>query len=177
MTDGVDESRPFEPVRIAVLTVSDTRTLDDDKSGDLLAARIEGEGHVLADRRIVKDDIAAIQEIVKAWIADPQVEAVISTGGTGVTGRDVTPEALKPLFDKEIEGFAIVFHMVSFQSVGVSTLQSRATAGVAGDTFLFALPGSRGGAADGWDKVIRFELDSRHRPCNLAELMPRLMER
>ena len=173
---GINEALEFVPVRIAVLTVSDTRTLDNDTSGGLLAQRIEAAGHVVADRAIVPDDRAAIGSRVQGWIDDPTVDAVITTGGTGLTGRDVTPEALKPLFDKEIEGFSVIFHQVSFQSVGLSTLQSRATAGVAQGTFIFALPGSNGAVKDGWDKVISFQLDSRHRPCNLVELMPRLME-
>jgi len=174
---GIDESLAFTPVRIAVLTVSDTRTDETDTSGALLAARIKEAGHEVADRRIVIDDPAEITDAVRRWIDDPDVDVVISNGGTGVTGRDVTPEAFKALYDKEIEGFAVVFHKVSYESVGVSTLQSRATAGVAGGTFLFALPGSNGAVKDGWDKIIRFELDSRHKPCNLVTLMPRLMER
>jgi len=173
---GVDEAFAFLPVRIAVLTVSDTRTRDNDTSGDLLAQRIEGAGHILAARRIVRDDVTAIQKTVTSWIDDPQIDAVISTGGTGLTGRDVTHEALTPLFDKEIEGFSVIFHQVSYQSVGLSTLQSRACAGVTRGTFIFALPGSNGAVKDGWDKVISHQLDSRHRPCNLVELMPRLME-
>jgi len=174
---GIDESLAFTPVRIAVLTVSDTRTEETDTSGALLAARITEAGHEVADRRIVIDDPAEITDAVRRWIDDPDVDVVISNGGTGVTGRDVTPEAFKALYDKEIEGFAVVFHQVSYESVGVSTLQSRATAGVAGGTFLFALPGSNGAVKDGWDKIIRFELDSRHKPCNLVTLMPRLLER
>ena len=170
------EARPFVPVRIAVLTVSDTRTEATDTSGDILAGRVEAAGHTLADRAIVEDGVESIQAKVKPWISDPQVDAVISTGGTGLTGRDVTPEALIPLFDKEIEGFAIVWHRVSYDSVGLSTLQSRACAGVANGTFIFALPGSNGACKDGWDKVIRWQLDSRHAPCNMVEIMPRLME-
>ena len=173
----IDEGRPFKPVRIAVLTVSDTRTLDQDTSGTILADRVEASGHELADRKLAPDDIGEIRSIVSAWIADPTVDAVISTGGTGLTGRDVTPEAIMPLFEKEIEGFAVVWHMVSYQSVGLSTLQSRACAGVAHGTFIFALPGSNGACRDGWDKVIRWQLDSRHMPCNMVELMPRLTER
>lgn len=174
---GVNESLEFKPVRIAVLTVTDSRTRENDTSGDILAQRIEAAGHILAARDLVADDREAISAAVSAWIKDPAVDAVISTGGTGLTGRDVTPEALKPLFDKEIEGFSVIFHQVSFESVGLSTLQSRAVAGVAGGTFIFALPGSNGAVKDGWDKVISHQLDSRHRPCNLVELMPRLMEK
>ena len=174
---GINEDLPFKPVRIAILTVSDTRTEKDDTSGDLLVDRLQKAGHQLADRKILRDDKAAIASVVREWIDEPNVDAVISTGGTGLTGRDVTPEAIKPLFEKEIEGFSVIFHQVSFQSVGLSTLQSRATAGVANGTFIFALPGSNGAVKDGWDKVISYQLDSRHKPCNLVELMPRLMEK
>ncbi len=174
---GINESLDFIPVRIAILTVTDTRDFETDTSGATLVDRLEKAGHILADRRIVKDDVAAIQETIGAWIADPQVDVVISTGGTGLTGRDVTPEAVTPLFDKVIEGFSVIFHKVSFETVGLSTLQSRATAGVAKGTFIFALPGSNGAVKDGWDKVIHYQLDSRHKPCNLVELMPRLMEK
>lgn len=173
---GINESLPFRPVRIAVLTASDTRTTENDTSGDILAARIGDAGHELAGREIVPDDLDAIQKTVNGWIDDAGVDVVISTGGTGLTGRDVTPDALKPLFEKEIEGFSVIFHQVSFESVGLSTLQSRACAGLARGTFIFALPGSNGAVKDGWDKVIRYQLDSRHKPCNLVELMPRLME-
>ena len=170
-------SRGFVPVRIAVLTVSDTRTLETDSSGAWLAGAIEGAGHVLAARAIVPDDAAKIRAAVQAWIDDPEIDAVISTGGTGLTGRDVTPEAVAPLFDKVIEGFAVVFHTVSFQSVGLSTIQSRACAGVANGTFIFCLPGSGGAVRDGWEKVISPQLDARTRPCNLVEIMTRLGER
>lgn len=173
---GINEELQFKPVRIAILTVSDSRTLATDTSGDVLVQRLTDAGHQLAARELVADDRGAIRAIVSAWIGDPSVDAVISTGGTGLTGRDVTPEAIKPLFDKEIEGFSVIFHQVSFESVGLSTLQSRAVAGVAQGTFIFALPGSNGAVKDGWDKVIRFQLDSRHKPCNLVELMPRLKE-
>lgn len=173
---GINESLEFKPVRIAVLIVSDTRTLETDTSGVVLAQRIEAAGHQVADRKIIKDDKADIRHIVSEWINDPDVDVVISSGGTGLTGRDVTPEAVTPLFDKIIEGFSVIFHQVSFQSVGLSTLQSRAIAGVANGTFIFCLPGSNGAVKDGWDKVISFQLDSRHKPCNLVELMPRLME-
>jgi molybdenum cofactor biosynthesis protein B len=174
---GIDESLAFQPVRIAVLTVSDTRTMENDGSGDLLAQRIEKAGHILAARDIVRDDREAIAARVSAWIDDPEIDVAITMGGTGLTGRDITPEAIKPLFDKEIEGFSVVFHQVSFQSVGVSTLQSRAVAGLAKGTVIFALPGSTGAVKDGWDKVISYELDARYRPCNLVEIMPRFMER
>ncbi|WOR16186.1 molybdenum cofactor biosynthesis protein B [Hyphomonas sp. FCG-A18] len=174
---GINESLDFTPVRIAVLVVSDTRTLETDTSGLTLAQRIEAAGHELVERRIVPDDQAAIRDTVYGWIADPDVDVVISTGGTGLTGRDVTPEAITPLFDKVIEGFSVIFHKVSYESVGLSTLQSRAVAGLANGTFVFCLPGSNGAVKDGWDKVISHQLDSRYRPCNLVELMPRLMER
>ena len=167
----------FVPVRIALLTVSDTRTLESDSSGNYLAGAIEGAGHLLAARAIVPDDIAKIRAAVQAWIDDPEIDVVISTGGSGLTGRDVTPEALVPLFDKVIEGFAVIFHNVSFESVGLSTIQSRACAGVAKGTFVFCLPGSGGAVRDGWEKVIAPQLDARTRPCNLVEIMPRLGER
>ena len=167
----------FLPVRIAVLTVSDTRTANTDSSGAWLAAAIQGAGHALAARAIVPDDVREIGAAVQSWIDDPAVDVVITTGGTGLTGRDVTPEAVAPLFDKVIEGFAIVFHTISFQSVGLSTIQSRACAGVAKDTFVFCLPGSRGAVRDGWEKVIVHQLDARTRPCNLVAIMPRLGER
>ncbi|MEL7031574.1 MAG: molybdenum cofactor biosynthesis protein B [Pseudomonadota bacterium] len=173
---GIDESLDFKSVRIAVLVVSDTRTLANDTSGDLLVQRLQDAGHVLADRKIVKDDPAVIRANVQAWIDNPQVDVVVSSGGTGLTGRDVTPEAVTPLFEKTIDGFSVIFHQVSYQSVGLSTLQSRAVAGLAKGTFIFCLPGSNGAVKDGWDKVISFQLDSRHKPCNLVELMPRLME-
>ena len=174
---GVNEDLEFVPVNIAILTVSDTRTLDTDKSGDILRDRIETAGHKLADRKILRDDVAEVRAAVSAWIADPSVDVVITTGGTGLTGRDVTPEAVRPLFDKEIEGFAAVFHQVSYRNVGVSTLQSRAAAGLARGTFVFMLPGSSGAVKDGWDEIIRYELDARYEPCNLIALMPRLMEK
>lgn len=166
----------FVPVRIAVLTISDTRTAASDSSGGYLAGAIEKAGHVLAARLIVPDDKARIRAAVQAWIDDPDIDAVISTGGTGLTGRDVTPEAVAPLFDKVIEGFAVVFHNVSFQSVGLSTIQSRACAGVANGTFIFCLPGSGGAVRDGWEQVIAPQLDARTRPCNLAGLRSRLKE-
>jgi molybdenum cofactor biosynthesis protein B len=173
---GIDDSRPFLPVRIAVLTVSDTRDLDSDKSGATLVDRLEKAGHLLADRAIVKDDVAAIRATLERWIADPQVDVVISTGGTGVTGRDVTPEAFKGVCEKEIPGFGELFRQLSFAKIGTSTIQSRAMAGVARGTYLFALPGSTGACKDGWDDILVWQLDNRHRPCNFVELMPRLQE-
>ena len=172
----VDESQTIKPVRIAVLTVSDTRDEESDTSGHVLAERITGAGHELADKTIVRDDVAHIREQIKAWVASGAVDAIITTGGTGITGRDVTPEAVEPLFDKKIDGFSVIFHLVSYQSVGLSTLQSRATAGIVGGVFVFCLPGSNGAVKDGWDKVISAQLDSRHGPCNMVELMPRLLE-
>jgi len=172
----IDETRPFKPVRVAVLTVSDTRDERSDTSGDVLAGRIEGAGHALAGRAIVRDVVADIRAQVRAWCASGDVDAVITTGGTGLTGRDVTVEAIEPLFDKKIDGFSVVFHLVSYQTVGLSTLQSRAIAGIVGGVFVFCLPGSNGAVKDGWDKVIAAQLDSRHGPCNMVELMPRLLE-
>ena len=172
----LDETRPFIPVRIAVLTVSDTREAATDKSGGTLAELLTQDGHVLADRAIVKDDIPAIRDKVQAWIASPEVDVVITTGGTGFTGRDVTPEALKPLFEKEIDGFSTVFHMISFQKIQTSTIQSRACAGIAGETYIFCLPGSPGACRDAWQGILKWQLDNRHRPCNFVEIMPRLGE-
>lgn len=172
----MDMAMAFRPLRVAVLTVSDTRDEESDTSGQLLADRVTRDGHALAARTIVKDDIGEIQAQVKAWIADPKVDVIVSTGGTGLTGRDVTPEAIRPLFDKAIEGFETVWHMTSFQTVGLSTMQSRACAGLAKGTLIFALPGSNGACKDGWDRVIRWQLDNRHRPCNLAELIARFTE-
>ena len=171
---GMNEA-DFVPVRIAVLTVSDTRTLEDDTSGGYLAEAIESAGHILAERAIVPDDESRIRAELQAWIDDSEIDVAITTGGTGLTGRDVTPEAVAPLFDKVIEGFSIVFHNKSFASVGLSTIQSRACAGVAGGTFIFCLPGSGGAVRDGWE-VIAPQLDARTRPCNLVEIMPRLEE-
>jgi molybdenum cofactor biosynthesis protein B len=172
----IDESLPVKAVRVAVLTISDTRDEESDTSGHLLAERVTAAGHELAGKAIVPDDVDAIRAQVLAWVSEG-VEAVVSTGGTGITGRDVTPEALEPLFDKKIDGFSVVFHLVSYQSVGLSTLQSRATAGIIKGCFVFCLPGSNGAVRDGWDKVIAAQLDSRHKPCNMVELMPRLLER
>ena len=159
-----------------MLTVSDTRDEESDTSGAILAERIASAGHACAARAIVPDDIEAIRRQVRAWIAAGEADAIVTTGGTGLTGRDVTPEALEPLFDKRIDGFSVIFHTVSYQTVGLSTLQSRATAGIIDGVFVFCLPGSNGAVRDGWDKVIRWQLDSRHRPCNMVELMPRLGE-
>lgn len=172
----IDESRPFIPVRIAVLTVSDTRSLADDKSGATLCELLTGDGHELAERAIARDDVALIRAKVETWIKDPQIDVVITTGGTGFTGRDVTPEAVKPLFEKEIDGFSTVFHMISFEKVGTSTIQSRACGGVARGTYIFCLPGSPGACKDGWHGILKLQLDNRHRPCNFVEIMPRLEE-
>lgn len=173
---GIDESRNFVPVNIAVLTVSDSRALEDDKSGQTLVDRLTAAGHLLAARAIVTDDIPAIVDQLRAWISDPDVDVVISTGGTGVTGRDVTPEAFEQVYEKKIEGFGEVFRMLSYKLIGTSTIQSRATGGVAGGTYLFALPGSPGACRDGWDGILKDQLDYRFRPCNFVELMPRLQE-
>jgi molybdenum cofactor biosynthesis protein B len=170
------EARELKPLRVAVLTVSDTRTEATDKSGALLVDRLKSAGHLLAAKTIVRDDIYAIRAIVSAWIADGQVEVVITTGGTGLTGRDGTPEAIAPLLDKEIDGFGELFRTISYEEIGASSLQSRCLAGVANATYIFCLPGSSGACATGWDKLIAPQLDFRTRPCNLAELMPRLKE-
>lgn len=172
----IDPTRPFKAVKIAVLTISDTRDEESDTSGNVLADRIVAAGHELAGRAIVRDDVEAIRGQVNAWVASGDVEAIVTTGGTGITGRDVTPEAIRPMLDKEIDGFSVIFHLVSYQSVGLSTLQSRALAGIVKGVFVFCLPGSNGAVKDGWDKVIAAQLDSRHGPCNMVELMPRLME-
>ena len=177
MPGRIDESIAFQALNIAVLTVSDTRTPADDRSGDLLAQRIEAAGHRLAARAIVKDDAGLIAEHLRAWIADPGIEVVITTGGTGVTGRDVTPEALDQVAEKKIAGFGELFRMLSYPKIGTSTLQSRADAGVAGGTYIFCLPGSPGACRDGWDDILVYQLDIRHKPCNFAELIPRLRER
>lgn len=172
----INEALPLKAVKIAVLTISDTRDEESDTSGHVLAERVTGAGHQLVGKAIVADDIEAIRRQVNAWIDAGEVEAIVTTGGTGITGRDVTPEAIRPLFDKEIDGFSVIFHLVSYQSVGLSTLQSRALAGLVRGVFVFCLPGSNGAVRDGWDKVISAQLDSRHGPCNMVELMPRLME-
>ncbi|MGB0681558.1 MAG: molybdenum cofactor biosynthesis protein B [Magnetovibrionaceae bacterium] len=172
----IDGSREFLSCQIAVLTVSDSRTLEDDRSGQTLVDRIEAAGHKVADRKIIKDEADLIAEQFMAWINDPEVDVVISTGGTGVTGRDVTPEAMNRVVEKEIPGFGELFRMLSYQKIKTSTIQSRAMAGVANGTYLFALPGSTGACKDAWDDILLFQLDARHRPCNFVELMPRLKE-
>ena len=172
----IDQSRTFVPINIAILTVSDTRTVQSDKSGDLLKERVEGYGHRVVARSIVKDEIEVIQTEVKQWIESPSIDVVISTGGTGLTGRDVTPEAFKEIFEKEIEGFGELFRWLSFKKIGTSTIQSRAIAGVAGGTYIFALPGSTGACKDAWDEILQYQLDIRFRPCNFVEIMPRLRE-
>ena len=172
----IDQSRAFVPINIAILTVSDTRTVESDKSGDLLKARIEAHGHRVVARSIVKDEIEVIQTEVKQWIERSNIDVIISTGGTGLTGRDVTPEAFKEIFEKEIEGFGELFRWLSFKKIGTSTIQSRAIAGVAGGTYIFALPGSTGACKDAWDEILQYQLDIRFRPCNFVEIMPRLRE-
>ena len=173
---ATDQSRTFVPLNIAVLAISDTRALADDKSGTVLSERLTAAGHTLAAREITSDDVDAIRNVVKRWIADPGIDVIITTGGTGFTGRDVTPEAIEPLFEKRMDGFSIAFHMLSYAKIGASTVQSRATAGVAGATFIFCLPGSPGACRDGWDGILGPQLDYRTRPCNFVEIMPRLDE-
>jgi molybdopterin adenylyltransferase len=173
---GIDQTRTFVPLGIAVLTISDTRSLEDDKSGAILVERIRSAGHAVADRAIVADEVDAIRTRVKAWIADPAIDVVITTGGTGFTGRDVTPEAIEPLFEKRMDGFATLFLMMSFQKIGTSAIQTRATAGVAGATYIFCVPGSPGACKDAWDDILLHQLDYRYRPCNFVEIMPRLDE-
>ena len=173
---GLDDSKPFVPLDIAVLTVSDTRSIGDDKSGATLAERIAKAGHKVAARAIVRDDVKEIRAQMRAWIADPGIDVIISTGGTGFTGRDVTPEAAEPLFEKKMEGFATLFLMVSYGTIGTSAIQTRATAGVAGATYIFCLPGSPGACKDAWDDILVHQLDYRYRPCNFVEIMPRLDE-
>ena len=173
---SLDESKQFVPLNIAVLTISDTRSPDDDKSGAVLVERLTAAGHRLAAREIVADDVEAIRAVVRKWIADAGVDVIITTGGTGFTGRDVTPEAIEPLFEKRMDGFSIAFHMLSHAKIGASTIQSRATAGVAGATYIFCLPGSPGACKDGWDGILAHQLDYRSRPCNFVEIMPRLEE-
>jgi molybdenum cofactor biosynthesis protein B len=172
----IDENRTFVPVSIAVMTVSDTRTPEDDRSGDTLVARITEAGHTLSARAIVPDDRTAIADQVTAWSLDPAIDVVITTGGTGFTGRDVTPEALEPLFEKRMDGFSAIFHRISYDKIGTSTIQSRATGGVMNATFVFVLPGSPGACSDAWDGILAQQLDLRHRPCNFVEIMPRLDE-
>ena len=173
---GIDTSRQFVPLRIAVLTISDTRALEDDKSGATLVERIENAGHAIAARAIVTDDVAKIRAQVKEWIANPAIDVVVTTGGTGFTGRDVTPEAIEPLFEKRMDSFATMFLLVSQAKIGTSAIQTRATAGVAGSTYIFCLPGSPGACRDGWDEILVHQLDYRYRPCNFVEIMPRLDE-
>jgi molybdenum cofactor biosynthesis protein B len=173
---GIDTSRQFVALRIAVLTISDTRALEDDKSGATLVERIEKAGHAIAARAIVTDDVAKIRAQVKEWIANPAIDVVVTTGGTGFTGRDVTPEAIEPLFEKRMDGFATMFLLVSQAKIGTSAIQTRATAGVAGSTYIFCLPGSPGACRDGWDEILVHQLDYRYRPCNFVEIMPRLDE-
>ena len=173
---GIDPSRSFLPVRCAVLTVSDSRGLAEDRSGPVLVDRLLAAGHELADRAVVPDEVAAIQAVVQRWIADPAIDVVLTTGGTGLTGRDVTPEAVEALYDKAIPGFGELFRFLSYAKIGTSTIQSRATAGVAGGTYLFALPGSPSACRDAWDDILVHQLDARYRPCNFVEIMPRLCE-
>ncbi|WP_417458795.1 molybdenum cofactor biosynthesis protein B [Kordiimonas sp.] len=173
----IDKDRPFIPANIAVMTVSDTRTFDDDRSGDTLAARVEAAGHNLADRVIVRDEFDAITSQLYAWMDDKGVDVIISTGGTGITGRDITPECFEALYTKAIPGFGELFRMLSYDTIGTSTIQSRATGGIAGTTLMFALPGSTGAVKDGWDKILSTQLDNRYRPCNFIELMPRFGEK
>lgn len=172
----IDESKDFIAVRIAVLTVSDTRSLDEDRSGDVLVARLEAAGHILADRKILRDERAQIADQLRAWCDNPQIDVVISTGGTGLTGRDVTVEAHRDVYEKEIDAFGTIFTIVSMQKIGTSAVQSRATGGVANGTYLFALPGSPGACKDAWDEILQKQLDYRHRPCNFVEILPRLDE-
>lgn len=172
----IDESKEFVPVRIAILTVSDSRSVEDDRSGQVLVDRLTAAGHVLADRKILRDERAQIADQLRKWVADGSVDVVISTGGTGLTGRDVTVEAHRDVYEKEIDAFGTVFTIVSMQKIGTSAVQSRATGGVAGSTYLFALPGSPGACKDGWDEILSKQLDYRHLPCNFVEIMPRLDE-
>lgn len=173
---GIDETKEFHPLRIAVMAVSDTRTLETDTSGTLLAERLQAAGHKLAERVVLRDEILQIRGRTEAWIADPDIDVILTTGGTGLTGRDVTPEAIRPLFEKEIDGFSALFHHLSYQTVQTSTLASRACAGVVRGTLIFCVPGSSGGCRDAWDGILKHQLDSRHRPCNLVDLIPRLEE-
>ena len=172
----IDKSITFVPVNIAILTVSDSRKADDDRSGDLLVGRVQEDGHNMAGRAIVTDDFDAITKQLRSWVDDKAVDVIVATGGTGLTGRDGTPEAFRAIFEKEIEGFGELFRYISFAKIGTSTVQSRAVAGVAGGTYLFSLPGSPSACRDGWDEILRYQLDIRHRPCNFVEIMPRLAE-
>lgn len=172
----IDESYPFKPVHIAVLSISDTRSLEEDESGGLLADLIARDGHILAGRAMVKDDVALIQAQMQTFIEDPSVSVIITTGGTGITGRDVTPEAVRPLLEKVMDGFSVLMHMLSYEHVGTSTIQSRSLAGVANGTYVFCVPGSPGACRDAWEGILRHQLDFRHRPCNMVEIMPRLKE-
>ncbi|MEK9622111.1 MAG: molybdenum cofactor biosynthesis protein B [Alphaproteobacteria bacterium] len=174
--ERIDKTIAFQPVNIAIMTISDTRTPEDDRSGNLLATRVEEDGHNLVDRTIVTDDREKIVATLREWIGRSDIDVVLATGGTGLTGRDITPEAFRDVFEKEIEGFGELFRYLSFQKIGTSTIQSRALAGVAGGTYLFALPGSPSGCRDGWDEILRYQLDIRHKPCNFVEIMPRLAE-
>ena len=172
----LDETRPFIPLNIALLTVSDTRSLEQDRSGELLSQKVEGSGHKLCDRKICKDDINQIHSIVESFVKREDVDVVITTGGTGFTGRDVTPEAIEPLFEKRMDGFSTIFHQLSFHKIGTSTIQSRAVGGVANATYIFALPGSTGACKDAWDGILKWQLDYRYMPCNFVEILPRLDE-
>ena len=172
----IDDSLEFIPLHFGVLTVSDSRTLETDTSGASLVSMMERDGHSVREHQIVKDDLDAITTVLQAWIERTDIDAIVTTGGTGVTGRDTTPEALAAVWDKEIPGFGELFRWLSYKSIGTSTIQSRATGGVARGTYIFALPGSRGACRDGWEEILKFQFDSRHRPCNLVELMPRLQE-
>ena len=174
--ERIDQTAAFQPVNVAVMTISDSRTSADDRSGDLLASRATEDGHILVARVIVTDDRDKIAAQLREWIANPEIDVVLASGGTGLTGRDVTPEAFRDVFEKEIEGFGELFRYLSYQKIGTSTVQSRALAGVAGGTYLFALPGSPSGCREGWDEILRYQLDIRHRPCNFVEIMPRLSE-
>ena len=176
MSVRIDPTRPFIPLRLAVLTISDTRTPKTDKSGPLLVQMIEEAGHIVTDRMVAPDDWKSIRKAVKRWAKADGVDVVITTGGTGFTGRDVTPEAIRPLFDKEIDGFSVLFHMLSYQTVGTSTLQSRACGGLAKNTLIFSVPGSPGACEDAWNGILKLQLDNRHRPCSFVELLPRLTE-
>ncbi len=173
----IDQEEEFIPINISVLTISDTRTLEDDKSGDLLCERIQSSGHKLYKREIIEDDKGKIKKIIKDWSSDDHLNAIITTGGTGLTGRDLTPEALEEIFEKKIDGFSTIFHLMSYEKIGTSTLQSRTTAGILNSTYIFALPGSPNAVKDGWDNILKFQLDRRFKPCNFVEIIPRLDEK